>query len=87
VILREAFQRAGFIAVDVRTVPFVYRFPSLTEALSHSEEQPQFVKLLDSLSETARVAARIELESAFQAFGGPDGFEAPSEALIAAGTA
>jgi len=45
------------------------------------------VKLLDALSETARVAARIELESAFQAFGGPDGFEAPSEALIAAGTA
>jgi SAM-dependent methyltransferase len=87
VILREAFQRAGFIAVDVRTVPFVYRFPSLTDALSHSEEQPQFVKLLDALSETARVAARIELESAFQAFGGPDGFEAPSEALIAAGTA
>ena len=35
--LRDAFQRAGFTAVDVRIVPFVYRFPSLRDALLNGE--------------------------------------------------
>jgi hypothetical protein len=69
-------------------VPFVYRFPSLGDALRNVEEaQPLFVKLLDELSEAKRAAAGAEIERTLQPFVGPDGFAAPSEALVAAGTA
>jgi hypothetical protein len=69
-------------------VPFVYRFPSLEDALRNVEEaQPLFVKLLDELSEGNRAAAWAEIERTLQPLVGPDGFAAPSEALVAAGTA
>ena len=86
--LLEALQEAGFREVDVRPVPFVFRFPSLGDALRNVEEaQPLFVKLLDELSEGNRAAAWAEIERTLQPFVGPDGFAAPSEALVAAGTA
>ena len=60
--LRDAFQRAGFRDVDVRPVPFVYRFPSLADALRNLEEsQPPLVKLLDELSEVDRATAWAEI--------------------------
>ena len=86
--LRNAFLQAGFREVDVRPVPFVYRFPSLVDALRNLEEaQPLLAKLLDELSEADRATAWAEIERILQPFVGPDGFEAPNEALIAAGTA
>jgi SAM-dependent methyltransferase len=86
--LRDAFQQAGFRDVDVRPVPFVYRFPSLADALRNLEEaQPLLVKLLDELSEDDRAVAWAEINQALQPLVGPDGFAAPSEALIAAGVA
>ena len=87
-LLGEAFQQAGFQAVDVRPMPFVYRFPSLADALRNLEAtQPLFVKLMSELSETDRAAARAEIERTFQPFVGPNGFAAPNEALVAVGTA
>jgi ubiquinone/menaquinone biosynthesis C-methylase UbiE len=86
--LLDAFQRAGFRQVDVRPVPFVYRFPSLADALRNLEEaQPLLVKLMGELNEADRDAAWAEIERTFQPFVGPHGFEGPSEALVAAGTA
>ena len=86
--LVEAYQRAGFREVDVRPVPFVYRFPSLADALRNlAEAQPLLVKLLDELSEADRAAAWAEIERTLQPFVGRDGFAAPSEVLLAAGTA
>lgn len=86
--LRDAFQRAGFRAVDVRPVSFVYRFAALGDALRNLEEaQPLLVKLLDELSEDDRVTAWAEINQALQPFVGPDGFAAPSEALIVVGVA
>jgi ubiquinone/menaquinone biosynthesis C-methylase UbiE len=86
--LREAFEQAGFREVDVRTVPFAYAFPSLADALRNLEEsQPLLVKLLDELSEADRATAWAEIERLLAPFGGPNGFEGPSEALVAAGTA
>jgi SAM-dependent methyltransferase len=86
--LSGALQQAGFREVSVRPVPFVYRFPSLGDALRNVEEaQPLFVKLLDELSEGNRAAAWAEIERTLLPFVGPDGFAAPSEALVAAGTA
>jgi hypothetical protein len=87
-MLLEALQQAGFREVDVRPVPFVYRFRSLADALRNMEEtQPLLVRLLNELSEANRAAAWAEIERTCQLFVGPDGFAAPSEALIAVGTA
>ena len=84
--LRDAFRRAGFRDVDVRPVPFVYRFQSLADALRNlAEAQPPLVKLLDELSEDDRVTAWAEIERTLEPFVGPDGFAAPSEALITVG--
>jgi len=86
--LGDAFQRAGYRDVGVRSVPFVYRFGSLTEALRNVQEsQPPLMRLLDQLSEADRGAAWAEIERTFAAFAGPDGFTGPSEALIAVGAA
>ena len=82
------FQRAGFREVEVRSVPFVYRFPLVADALRNVEEaQPLFVKLMDELSEADRAAAWAEIERTFQPFVRSHGFEGPSEALVATGTA
>ncbi len=86
--LVAAYQQAGFREVDIRTVPVVYHFPSLADALRNLEEaQPLLVKLLDELSEADRATAWAEIERTLQPFVGRDGFEGPSEVLIAAGTA
>lgn len=86
--LRDRFQQAGFRDVDVRPVPFVYRFPSRAEALRNLEEaQPPLVKLLNELSEDDRVTAWAEITQTLQPFVGPDGFAAPSEALMVVGVA
>jgi SAM-dependent methyltransferase len=86
--LRDPFQQAGFRGVDVRPVSFVYRFPSLADALRNLEEaQPPLVKLLNELSEDDRTSAWAEISQALQPFVGPDGFAAPSEALMVVGVA
>lgn len=86
--LGDAFEQAGFREVDVRPVPFVYRFPSLADALRNLEEaQPLLVKLLDELNEDDRATAWAEINQTLQPFVGTDGFAAPSEALIAVGAA
>jgi hypothetical protein len=74
--------------VDVRPVPFVYRFPSLADALQNAQDaQPLLVKLLGELSEDDRAAAWAEINQTLQPFVGPDGFAAPGEALIVVGVA
>jgi SAM-dependent methyltransferase len=88
VTLGDAFRRADYRDVEVRSVPFVYRFGSLAEALRNvRESQPPLLRLLDQLSEADRGAAWAEIERTFAIFVGPAGFAGPSEALIAVGTA
>ncbi len=65
-----------------------WRFPSLEDALRNLEEaQPFFAKLMAQLSEADRATAWAEITRTLQPFAGPEGFAAPSEALIASGTA
>ena len=81
-------QRAGFRAVAVRAVPFTYRFPSLADALRNvAEAQPLFTQLLEELSEADQARVWAAIGQRFRPFVGPDGFAAPSEALLAAATA
>jgi SAM-dependent methyltransferase len=84
----EAVRAAGFREVDVRRVQITWRFPSLEEALANTRDtQPPLARLLGMLSDADRAAAWTEIRQALQRFAGPDGFEAPGEALIASGTA
>jgi hypothetical protein len=87
-MLAEEFRRAGFHAVDVRPVPYVYGFASLADALRNvAVAQPLFTQLLEALSGAERAAAWSEIERAFQPFVNQDRFAAPSEALVAVGMA
>ena len=86
--LGEAFRTAGFREVDVQTVAITWRFPSLEDALANARDtQPPLARLLGMLSEADREIAWAEIREALQQFVGPDGFEAPGEALIASGAA
>ena len=86
--LGSAFRQAGFRDVDVRAVRFVYRFESLADAVRNLKEaQPPLAKLLGELTEDDRAAAWAEINQTLQPFVGPDGFAAPSEALIVVGVA
>ena len=86
--LTAAYQQASLRDVEVRSANLAWRFPSLDHALRNLEEaQPLFVKLLVDLSEEDRATAWAEINRALQPFVGQDGFEAPGEVLIAAGTA
>ncbi|MCC6177183.1 MAG: class I SAM-dependent methyltransferase [Chloroflexi bacterium] len=87
-VLANAFERASFRHVDVRAVPFVYPFASLTDALWNLREaQPPLMRLLDLLSDADRGAAWAEIERALATFDGPDGFAGPAEALVVVGAA
>jgi ubiquinone/menaquinone biosynthesis C-methylase UbiE len=86
--LGSAFRQAGFRDVDVRAVPFVYRFESLADAVRNLKEaQPPLAKLLGELTEDDRAAAWAEINQTLQPFVGPAGFAAPSEALMGVGLA
>lgn len=86
--LADAYRRAGFREVEVRTTTLTWHFPSLEDARRNLEEaQPLFVKLLAELSEDDRATAWAEIDRTLQPFVGQDGFAAPSEVLIAAGAA
>jgi len=86
--LADAFQRTGFRDVEVRAVPFVYRFPSLADALRNLREaQPPLTRLLDQLGEADRAVAWAEIERSLRAFLTEDGLAGPAEALVAAGVA
>jgi SAM-dependent methyltransferase len=88
ITLRRAFQQAEFRDVDVRPVPFVYRFQSLAEAVRNMKEsQPPLVEILHELSEDDRATAWAEINRTLEPFVGPDGFTAPSEALMVVGAA
>jgi ubiquinone/menaquinone biosynthesis C-methylase UbiE len=83
--LRHALQQAGFREVDIRRVPFVYRFPSLADGLRDLEESRSLLRLLGELSETDRATVRAETERTLQTFLGRDGLAGPAEALVAVG--
>jgi SAM-dependent methyltransferase len=86
--LGAAFRQAGFRDVEVRPVPFVYRFPSLADTVRNLKEaQPPLRTLLDQLDEADRAAAWAEIERALLPFMGDDGLAGPAEALVAAGVA
>ena len=67
--LADALQQAGFRDVEVRAVPFVYRFPSLADTLRNLKDaQPPLTRLLDQLSDADRAVAWTEIERSLRPF-------------------
>jgi hypothetical protein len=85
--LERLFLQAGFRDVTVHAMAAPRRYPSLQEAASSvRENNPPSRALTAELDDVARERAWSEIEQALKPFDRPDGFEAPGEMLVAAGT-
>ena len=86
-VLEAAYRQAGFRNVQVQAVSAPLRLTSAAEcARLERESFGGLHELLSGLHESDREAAWQEIETALCRFEGNDGFEAPCEVLVGAGT-
>jgi SAM-dependent methyltransferase len=86
-VLAATLARAGFRNVEVRVVAAPLRMASAAECLRFERESfGALHQMLGGLDEAARDAAWQEIERELTRFEGEQGFEAPCELLVAAGT-
>jgi SAM-dependent methyltransferase len=86
-VLAATLARAGFRNVEVRVVAAPLRMASAAECLRFERESfGALHQMLGGLDEAARDAAWQEIERELARFEGEQGFEAPCELLVAAGT-
>jgi len=86
-VLAATLARAGFRKVEVRVVAAPLRMASAAECLRFERESfGALHQMLGGLDEAARDAAWQEIERELARFEGEQGFEAPCELLVAAGT-
>jgi SAM-dependent methyltransferase len=85
--LDDLYRRAGFLNVSIHTAPIPRRFPSAADAIRNMRNiAGDLRELMSRLNEAESERAWVEIEEQFKRFEGPNGFEAPGEVLIAAGT-
>jgi ubiquinone/menaquinone biosynthesis C-methylase UbiE len=85
--LEDVYMRAGFLNVSVSALPVQRRFPSAADAIQTMKSSAVDLReLMSRLNEAERETAWIEIEEQLGQFQGPNGFEAPGEVLIGAGT-
>ena len=83
----ELLEHAGFRDVEVRRVEAPVRLESAAECTRLERESfGALHQMLASLPAAERDAAWEEVERELRQFEGPDGFVAPCEVLVAAGT-
>ena len=86
-VLEEAYRLAGFRHVQVQAVSAPLRLSSAAECVRFERESfGALHQMLSGLDESDREAAWQEIEEALRQFEGKDGFEAPCEVLVGAGT-
>jgi len=86
-VLAATLARAGFRNVEVRVVAAPLRMASAAECLRFERESfGALHQMLGGLDEAVRDAAWQEIERELARFEGEQGFEAPCELLVAAGT-
>jgi hypothetical protein len=86
-VIEAAYERAGFTDIETRRMGAPLQLSSAAECVRFQQESfGALHQMLAGLSENGRAEAWGEIESALGRFEGPDGFEAPCELLIAAGT-
>jgi hypothetical protein len=85
--LERLFDQAGFRNVTVQAIATPRPFPSLPEAAAYVRmNTPPVRALAAELDKVSSERAWAEIEQALKPFDRPDGFEAPGEMLVAAGT-
>jgi SAM-dependent methyltransferase len=85
--IAAAYERAGFGDVDVRYMDAPLRLASTAECVRFERESFGVLRLmLAGLGEAEREEAWREIETELRRFEGDDGFEAPCELIVAAGT-
>jgi hypothetical protein len=85
--LAAELERAGFHSVELRRVPAPLRLPSAAECVRFERESfGALHQMLAGLDESAREEAWAEIEQTLAQFEGPNGFEAPCELLVGAGS-
>ena len=86
-VLEAAYRQAGFRNVQVHAVSVPLRLTSAAECVRFQRESFGALHQMSSgLNELDREAAWQEIEAALCRFEGNDGFEAPCEVLVGAGT-
>jgi ubiquinone/menaquinone biosynthesis C-methylase UbiE len=87
-VLAGALEQAGFVDVEVRTVPAPVRLPSAAECVRFQQESfGALHQMMAGLTEAEREDTWREVAEALRQFEGPDGFVGPCEMLVGAGTA
>jgi SAM-dependent methyltransferase len=87
-VLEAAFERAGFSEVQVERLSAPLRMQSTAECVRFERESfGALHQMLANLTDAEREDAWREIEHELSQFATSDGFEAPCELLVAAGTA
>ena len=86
-VIEAAYERAGFTDVETRRMAAPLRLSSVAECVRFEQESfGALHQMLAGLPEAGRAEAWREIETELGRFEGPNGFEAPCELLVAAGT-
>jgi SAM-dependent methyltransferase len=86
-VLEGLYREAGFQNVSVHAAPIPRGFSSAAAAVGNMRKAAGDLKeLMAQLNEADQERAWTEIAKQFKQFEGPNGFEAPGEVLIAAGT-
>jgi SAM-dependent methyltransferase len=86
-VIEEALLEAGFRDVETRAVSAPLRVASVAECVRFERESfGALHQMLAGLSEPEREDTWAEISSELARFDGPDGFAAPCELIVAAGT-
>jgi SAM-dependent methyltransferase len=86
-VLEDALNRAGFRAIESRSVPSPLKMASAAEFLRFARESfGALHQMLIGLPEAERHSVWEEIEAELRQFEGPTGFTGPCEMIVAAGT-
>jgi ubiquinone/menaquinone biosynthesis C-methylase UbiE len=86
-VIETAYERAGFTDIETRRMSAPLRLSSVAECVRFQQESfGALHQMLAGLSDNGRAEAWREIEMELGRFDGPNGFEAPCELLVAAGT-
>jgi SAM-dependent methyltransferase len=86
-VLEAAFEQAGLIDIEIRTVPAPLRLPSSADCVRFEQESfGALHQMLSGLDEAGRAAAWEEIAAELAQFDGADGFVGPCEMLVGAAT-
>jgi SAM-dependent methyltransferase len=84
-VLRRELETAGFVDVDVRTLPAPLRLASAAECVRFERESfGALHQMLSGLDADSQAAVWREIAEGLTEFEGPDGFVGPCELLVAA---